>query len=149
MADHGPGQVALAATVTACRELIEQRFPDGDHQGAAAVLLADGTILTGTSPDFVNPSTEVCHELEPYCAAYRLDQRIVASVCLHRDPDRGFVVLSPCGICRERLAGHGPDVLAAVADADDPTRVRWLPLRELLPHYWLTAFPTETEAWRA
>lgn len=149
MADHGPDPAALEATVAACRELIERRFPGGDHQGAAAVLLADGTILTGTSPDFVNPSAEVCHELEPYCAAYRLDQRIVASVCLHRDPERGFLVLSPCGICRERLAGHGPDVLAGVAEQDDPTVLHWLPLRELLPHYWLTAFPGETEAWRA
>ncbi|GAB3766823.1 cytidine deaminase [Microlunatus parietis] len=149
MVDQGPDPAALEATVTACRELIERRFPDGDHQGAAAVLLGDGTILTGTSPDFVNPSTEVCHELEPYCAAYRLDQRIVASVCLHRDPDRGFVVLSPCGICRERLTRHGPDVLAAVAEPADPTVPRWLPLRDLLPHYWLTAFPGATETWRA
>ena len=30
-------------------------------------LLADGKILTGTSPDFINPTTSVCHEIEPYC----------------------------------------------------------------------------------
>jgi len=54
----------LDATVEACKELIWSRFPDDSHRGAAAVLLADGSILAGTSPDFINPSTSVCHEVE-------------------------------------------------------------------------------------
>lgn len=134
---------ALAATVAACKALIDTRFPeDGDH-GAAAVLLKDGTILTGTAPDAFNPSVEVCHEIEPYCGAYRLDQRIVASVCLHREPGGRTIVLSPCGVCRERLAVHGPDVLVAVADREDPTNVVWKPLKDVLPDYWMTVFPDE------
>lgn len=36
--------------------------------------LADGAVLTGTAPDAVNPAVEVCHEIEPYAAAFRLDQ---------------------------------------------------------------------------
>lgn len=137
---------ALAATVEACRALIESRFP-GESRGAAAVLLGDGTILTGTSPDFLNSSTDLCHEAEPYCAAFRLNQRIVASVCLHRMEEGHFIVLSPCGVCRERLAGHGPDVQVAVADVADATQVRWITLREALPHYWLTALPEEAGEW--
>jgi hypothetical protein len=62
----------LAAAVDACRSVIRDRFPDDDHHGAAAMLLDDGTILTGTAPDAINPSVEVCHETEPYCAAFRL-----------------------------------------------------------------------------
>ena len=112
------------------------------------MLLADGTILTGTSPDAANSSVEVCHEIEPYCGAFRLGQSIVASVCLHRVADGRFFVLSPCGVCRERLAVHGPDVLVAVADETDPTVVQWVTLKDVLPHYWLTVFPEETEAWR-
>ena len=134
--------------VDACRTLIDGRFPDGSERGAAAMLLADGTILTGTSPDAANSSVEVCHEIEPYCGAFRLGQSIVASVCLHRDSDGRFLVLSPCGVCRERLAVHGPDVLVAVADESDPTVVQWETLKDVLPHYWLTVFPEETEAWR-
>lgn len=138
---------ALAATVEACRTLIETRFPDRSDRGAAAMLLGDGTIVTGTSPDAINPSVIVCHEIEPYCAAFRLDQPIMASVCLHRTPDGKFRVLSPCGVCRERLATHGPDVLVAVADDRDAGTVRWLPLRDVLPHYWMTVFPEEVPAW--
>lgn len=138
----------LAATVEACKSLIDQRFPD-ESAGAAAVLLADGTIVTGTSPDFANSSTTVCHEVEPYCAAFRLDQKIVASVCLHRMEEGHFIVLSPCGICRERLADHGPDVQVAIAEPADPTVLRWISLRDALPHYWLTALPEESAHWIA
>ncbi len=51
----------------------------------ATVLLkrTDGTVLTGTAPAALNPSVEVCHELGPYCEAFRLAQPVVASVCLH------------------------------------------------------------------
>lgn len=112
------------------------------------MLLDDGTILTGTSPDFVNGSTVVCHEIEPYCAAYRLDRRILASVCLHRFDDGRHVVLSPCGVCRERLAGHGADVLIAVATPSDPTAPQWVTLKEALPYYWVAAaYPDEVPDW--
>ena len=55
-------------------------------------------------------------------------------------------MLSPCGVCRERLAVHGPAVLVAVADRSNPTVVVWKPLKEVLPDYWMTAFPDEIDA---
>ncbi len=134
---------ALNTMVDACKALIAERFSDGSSRGAAAMLLDDGTIVTGTSPDTVNASVEVCHEVEPYCAAFRLDKRIVATVCLHRLEDGQHFVLSPCGVCRERLANHGPEVLLAVPGAHE-TEVRWVPLREALPHYWMDVFPDDS-----
>jgi cytidine deaminase len=126
--------------------LISDRFHDNHDRGAAAMLLDDGTILTGTAPDAINPSVEVCHEVEPYCAAFRLGRSILASVCLHREPSGRTVVLSPCGVCRERLAVHGPNVLVATASVKDPTVVVWKPLKEVLPDYWMMAFPEEIDA---
>jgi cytidine deaminase len=138
----------LRVTVDARRSLIRDRFHDDDHHGAAAMLLDDGTIVTGTAPEAINPSVQVCHETEPYCAAFRLGRRVVASVCLHREPGGRTLVLSPCGVCRERLASHGPDVLVAVADVHDPTQVAWKSLKAVLPDYWMTAFPDEIDtAW--
>jgi cytidine deaminase len=141
-----PSPGDLEATVASCIALIKSRFPGDEDRGAAAMLLADGTILTGTSPDAMNSSVEVCHEIEPYCGAFRLNQRVVASVCLHRQPGGRTVVLSPCGVCRERLAVYGPDVLVAVADRRDPTAVVWKTLKDVLPDYWMTAFPDEIDA---
>ena len=59
---------------------------------------------------------------------------------------RRWWVLSPCGVCRERLAVYGPGVLVAVADVDDPTLVVWKPLTAVLPDCWMTAFTDELEA---
>ncbi len=139
-------EAALAATVEACRSLIRDRFPDEDERGAAAMLLDDGTIVTGTSPNAINASVEVCHETEPYCAAFRLGRAIVASVCLFREPGGRTMVLSPCGVCRERLAVHGPNVLVAVAGDDDPELVVWKSLKEVLPYYWMKVFPDHIDA---
>jgi cytidine deaminase len=138
----------LERVIEACRLLIRDRFDgDGDH-GAAAMLLDDGTVLTGTSPNAVNPAVELCHEVEPLCAAFRLGRNVVASACLHRAQGGRTVVLSPCGVCRERLAVYGPDVAVAVAGSDDPAVAVWKTLGELLPDYWLAAFPEEIDsAW--
>lgn len=131
----------LAATVAACRELIETRFAEGDERGAAAMLLDDGAVLTGTAPDVPNPSVEICHETEPFAAAFRLDRTVVASVCLAREEPGRYVVLSPCGVCRERLAGHGPGVLVAVpSSGDDRGDPVWITLGEALPYYWAAVF---------
>lgn len=128
-----------------CRALIQQRFPE-QEAGAAAMLLSDGTILVGTAPEAINPAVEVCHETEPYCAAHRLDQKIVASICLYRDETGAYLVLAPCGVCQERLATHGPDVLAAVP-ATVSGVARWVPLKDLMPHYWVTAFDDAPPEW--
>ena len=138
----------LRAVVEACMSLIDGRFPDDSDRGAAAMLLADGTIVTGTAPEAINPAVQGCHELEPFCAAHRLGQPVTASVCLHRRTGGRVLVLSPCGVCRERLAVYGPDVLVAVPQTDDVSEVTWKPLREVLPGYWMTAFPDEVDpAW--
>jgi cytidine deaminase len=137
----------LLATVEACRSLIDDRFPGDDSHGAAAMLLDDGTILTGTAPVAVNPAVQVCHETEPFLAAFRRGRKVVASICLHREQG-SVLVLSPCGVCRERLAVHGPDLRVAIPDADDPERIRWSPLSALLPSYWITVFADEdSEGW--
>ena len=111
------------------------------------MLLADGTVLTGTAPDAANPSVEVCHEVGPYCEAFRLAQPVVASVCLHRTPDGDHRVLSPCGVCLERLAVYGADVRVAVPQPAAMYEVHWITLREALPHYWMLAFPDELHGW--
>lgn len=132
-----------------CQQLIESRFADGEaYAGAAAMLLADGTVLVGTAPDFPNASVELCHETEPLCAAYRLGQRVVASICLSRHVDGRMLVFSPCGVCRERLASHGPEALVAVADPEDPTVPVWKQLKEIHLHHWVTPLMNASEAAR-
>src|SRR5699024_3631931 len=135
-----PTTADLERVVAASRELIETGFGGEPDYGGAAVLLGAGSILTGTSPDFPNPSTTVCHETEPYLAAFRLNQPILASLCLHRTEDDYFVALSPCGICQERLMMHGPDPFVGVPEHEDSTQVRWIRLDKMMPYYWQRVF---------
>lgn len=117
------------------KDLARERFPEG-NEGAAGMLLPDGTVLTSTAPAAFNPSVEICHETGAYCEAYKQGKTIVASVCLHRETDERFLVLSPCGVCLERLAVHGPDVLVGVPAAGEPAEVTWVSLRDAHPYYW-------------
>lgn len=102
------------------------------------MLLADDTVLVGTAPEVLNAGVELCHETEPFCSAYRMGQRLVASICLARHPDGRYLVLNPCGVCRERLAIHGPGVMVAVAHPDDPTTPTWKRLKDVHLDYWVT-----------
>lgn len=135
--------LALASTIEACRLLISDRFPDDENHGAAAMLLDDGTILTGTAPQPSTPRSRSATRSSPSAARTGSVGRSPRRVCLHRQPGGRTVVLSPCGVCRERLAVHGPDVLVAVADPLDACIAIWKPLKDVLPNYWMTAFPEE------
>jgi cytidine deaminase len=68
---------------------------------------------------------------------------VLASVCVARapDPESGFPILAPCGVCQERLMIYGPDVEVAVPEPADPARWRALRLAELQPYWWGRVVP--------
>ncbi|TWT34056.1 cytidine deaminase [Posidoniimonas corsicana] len=116
------------------------RFPAGNG-GAAALRLADGQILTSVCLETPNEAVNLCHETGAICEAYRRKATVAASVCVSREaPDAPFLILTPCGVCQERLATWGPDVVAAVPAPGDATRWQAKTLRELQPHYWRNIF---------
>jgi cytidine deaminase len=115
------------------------RFPRGSG-GAAALYTADGRILTSVCFDTPNESANLCHETGAICEANRLGLEVIASVCVSRESEaEPFLILSPCGICQERLAAWGSDVTVAVPLATDPTRWQAKSLREVQPFYWRNA----------
>lgn len=120
------GEAEFAATLDTCRSLIRDRFGADDDRGAAAILLDDRAIVTGTAPEALNSSVQACHEIDSYCAAFRLGRSVLVSVCPYRESGRRTLVLSPRGVCRERLAADGPSVLVAVADLSEEVREAWM-----------------------
>ncbi|WP_081487572.1 cytidine deaminase [Rubrivivax gelatinosus] len=112
------------------------RFPSG-YAGAAAVRTESGQVLTSVCFDAPNTGASLCHETGAYCEANRIGATVVASVCVSRsEPGRPFLILSPCGICQERLAFWGPKVQVAVAVPGKPGQWQSKLLSELQPHYW-------------
>lgn len=128
--------------VDAAVALVEARFPGEKWAGGAAMRLEDGTIVTSTAPKAVNPSVEVCHETGALCEAYKLDQAVVASVCVIRsDQDAAFWILTPCGVCQERLFSWGPAVSVGVTKPGDRRQWQSLRLDQVQPHWWSKIFP--------
>lgn len=133
------------ALVDAAIALATSRYegdPDGDGwAGAAAMYLEDGRILTSVFIDAPNQAATLCCETGAIAEAHKLRLAVTASVCVSREhPAAPFVILSPCGICQERLAYWGGDVQVAVPDAGDPTRWHAMALRQVQPHYWAKSF---------
>jgi len=125
----------LFETVTG---LIKGRYPEG-WGGAAAMCLEDGTILTSIAPEVINASTELCMETGSILEAYKLNKKITHSICVVRDDENSeFKVLSPCGICQERLFYWGPNVKVAVSLPGKDLVFKTL--AEVQPFHWSSAY---------
>jgi cytidine deaminase len=122
--------------VDAAIEQALKRFPEG-YAGAAALYTEDGAILTSVCFDSPNECANLCHETGAICEANRLELKVTASVCVSRsEPGEPFIILTPCGICQERLALWGNAVEVAVPNLQDPTQWEVKTLRQVQPHYW-------------
>ncbi|MFD6438744.1 cytidine deaminase [Peribacillus sp. NPDC060186] len=129
----------------AVTNLIEKRYPEG-WGGAAAMALEDGSILTSVAPDIINDSTNLCMETGAILEAHKLNKKITHSICVVRDDEKSeFKVLSPCGICQERLFYWGPTVKVAVTL---PGRdLTFKTLAEVQPYHWTAAYEEYKEKW--
>lgn len=126
--------------VDAAIEQLRARFPDADGI-AAAMYTDDGAIVTGVAFQPEWGGGGLCAEAGPLCEAHRHRRRITATVCVARlGPDAPIVILTPCGICQERLFHWGDAVEVAVPDPADPTRWRARRLRDIQPYYWVDAY---------
>ncbi len=126
--------------VEAAKGFIKARFPTETWAGAAAMYTEDGQLLISTAPESVNLSVELCHETGAICEAHKLNKRVTATVCVSRDDKGNFLILTPCGVCQERLLYWGQDVQAAVPSDNDSTKWQMKTLSELQPYYWRKPF---------
>jgi cytidine deaminase len=118
----------------AASDLVKLRYPSG-WGGAAAVRLDDGTILTSCAPDVDNDALSLCMEVGALLEANKLNKSVTHSICVYRESEEGdLVILSPCGICQERLIHWGGEVEVAITNPDN--KLQFLALKELMPHHW-------------
>lgn len=82
-----------------------------------------GTIFV--APDAINATTELCMETGAILEAHKLNEKITHSICVVRnDEESELKVLSPCGICQERLFYWEPNVKVAVTLPDKKTYIQ-------------------------
>jgi cytidine deaminase len=126
--------------IEAAQAFVKSRFPDETWAGAAAMYTEDGQLLISTAPEVVNASVDLCHEAGAICEAYKLNKKITATVCVSRDEQGRFHILTPCGVCQERLFVWGGNIEAAVPLDSDSTKWQIKTLSELQPYYWRKPF---------
>jgi cytidine deaminase len=124
------------ALIDAAVDLANTRYPHGEAV-VAALRTATGKVLTSVSAEARVDSACLCAETGAICEAHKIDEAVVASVCLYRQSeDDELRVLPACGICQERLAFWGLDVEVAVPDTAPGRFWQSRTLRKLRPFYW-------------
>ena len=117
---------------------IQARYPTG-WGGAAVIHTADGRDLISVAPEVQNAGAELCIETGAICEAHKWNAKVTHCICVVRDDENSECkVLTPCGICQERLRWWGVDVMVGVT-TDDHT-LKFVRLGELMPYYWLRAY---------
>lgn len=118
----------------AAKKLAESRYPKG-WGGAAALLAKSGKILTSVAPDTKNDALSLCMEVGACLEAHKLNDAVTHSLCVYRkDENSDFIILTPCGICQERLVHWGKGVRVAVSNPAN--QVVFKTLDELMPDHW-------------
>lgn len=126
--------------VDAAIELLNTAYPNKDGI-AAAMYTEDGTILSSIMflPDWGGGG--LCAETGAILEANKLGKRITATVCVSRlSGDAPIVILTPCGICQERLFHWGGELEVAVPHPDNPSTWQVKTLNEVQPHYWVNVY---------
>ena len=117
---------------------IEERYPTG-WGGAAVIHTEDDRYLISVAPEVLNAGTELCIETGAICEAHKFNVAVTHCICVVRDDENSeFKVLTPCGICQERLRYWGEDVRVGVTTAD--RALKFVRLGELMPYYWGKAY---------
>lgn len=129
------------------KALIEKRYPTG-WGGAGVVRTAEDHYYTSVSIETANASAVLCIETGAMLEAHKYNERVTHCLCLVREDEQSlFRVLSPCGICQERLRYWGTDVQVAVTT--DGRELLFVPLDTLQPYHWTGAYPhEEMEHWQ-
>jgi cytidine deaminase len=126
----------------AAKELLDKRYPTG-WGGAAAMYTSEDKILTSVAPEVINASTELCIETGAILEAHKFNTKITHSICVVRDNENEEVkVLTPCGVCQERLIYWGRDVKVAVS-SNDEEQLHFKTLEEVQPYHWSMAYKDE------
>lgn len=122
-------------------EFVKQRFPIG-WGGAAIMRTDDNEFLISVALECANGGATLCMETGAMCEAQKYNKRITHSLCVEREDENAeFKVLSPCGICQERLLYWGEQVQAGITTEDGSLQFKTI--KELQPYHWLLAYQGE------
>lgn len=123
------------------QELMEKRYPAG-WGGAAVIRTQEDHYFSSVAIETANASAALCIEVGAMCEAHKYHEKVTHCLCVVREDEHSpCKVLSPCGICQERLRYWGEDVQVGVTTRNG--ELLFVELRELQPYHWTDAYPPE------
>ena len=132
MTDTDLGKIMLEKA----REFIDKRYPKG-WGGCAVMYTQEGEFLISVYLDSHNSAAELCMETGAMCEAQKYEYTITHSLCVSRENENGELkILTPCGICQERLRYWGG---VKVAVSNPQNTIIFKSLDEISTHYWREA----------
>ena len=119
------------------REFIDKRYPNG-WGGCAVMYTQEDELLISVYLDSPNSAAELCMETGAMCEAQKYNYTITHSLCVSRENEKEELkILTPCGICQERLRYWGGGVKVAVSNPQNA--IIFKSLNEISIHYWREA----------
>lgn len=119
-------------------DLIKKRYPKG-WGGAAVIRTEEDDYYTSVAIEVENESAALCIETGAICEAHKYNKKVTHCLCVVRDDENSdFKVLTPCGICQERLNYWTGNVLVGVTNKEND--LKFVALKELQPYHWINAY---------
>ena len=123
------------------KDLIEKRYPQG-WGGAAAIHTKEDHYFSSVAIETANSAASLCIEVGAMCEAHKYNEKVTHCLCIIREDESSpFQVLTPCGICQERLKYWGDDVRVAVTTQEN--KLLFVELHELQPYHWTNAYDAD------
>jgi cytidine deaminase len=121
--------------IAAAVDVLHRNYRPGRHTVGAAMLAGSGRVYTGVNIEACGYGP--CAEPIAIGAAFSNGERVIrAIVAVHKQGD-AYVVISPCGNCRQLLVDYAPDAMV-ILDVDGKTvKARVL---DLLPGAYVSRF---------
>ena len=119
-------------------DLIKKRYPKGWGE-TAVIRTEEDDYYTSVPIEVKNESASLCIETGAICEAHKYNKKVTHCLCVVRDDEKSdFKVLTPCGICQERLNYWTGEVLVGVTN--EKNNLKFVALKELQPYHWTNAY---------
>ncbi len=122
----------------ACEKLTVE-YPEG--WGGLCVAYTDkANIFYSKYFDAISESASLCFETGAILESFTKNEKITHIISLIRNEGSDEVhVVTPCGICQERLFSFGEDLNIIYRD-DRGAPLKMIALRDLNPHHWYNLY---------
>ena len=114
--------------------LLKERY--GNLEGVVGVVrVEDGTYYTSVWNETLNSAVDLCAETGAILEAHKFNKKITHCLCVVKKANSDHIkILSPCGVCQERLYFFGGHVKCAISN--EQNKIIFKKLSELQPYYW-------------